>query len=313
MIYIGKFLSVDPLAADYPWYTPYQFSGNMPIAAIDVDGLEPEIRKRPLWLKDKIMSADEVNALLNENYQRVLSTRLVVRNEAGKHSFNKQAAFRASMMISGFSSKTKASEISNRERQKILKQYSEFEHSAKEALRKYDHLFFNGQLAKEVSAAKAQRARAVAEKRAQGKLAAYQAAVGEGKVSAFIDISIGLGSVAVSAMAFESNVLSVAGIAFGIDQIAGGLLTLNAIDNGLFDPNKEYRIVKGIVVDNTGEGGALLYDLTNIGVNLGNVGTTIKSLNGIKTVSGKELNSIVGATLEGVDAARTTKSLADDE
>ncbi|MEL6658349.1 MAG: RHS repeat-associated core domain-containing protein [Bacteroidota bacterium] len=40
---IARFLSVDPLAPDYPWYTPYQFAGNMPIWAIDVDGLEPEI------------------------------------------------------------------------------------------------------------------------------------------------------------------------------------------------------------------------------------------------------------------------------
>jgi RHS repeat-associated protein len=39
---IGKFLSVDPLAPDYPWYTPYQFAGNMPIWATDLDGLEPE-------------------------------------------------------------------------------------------------------------------------------------------------------------------------------------------------------------------------------------------------------------------------------
>jgi len=37
---IGKFLSVDPLSPDYPWYTPYQFAGNKPIAAIDLDGLE---------------------------------------------------------------------------------------------------------------------------------------------------------------------------------------------------------------------------------------------------------------------------------
>ena len=27
---IGKFLSVDPLTKDYPWYTPYQFAGNTP-------------------------------------------------------------------------------------------------------------------------------------------------------------------------------------------------------------------------------------------------------------------------------------------
>ena len=37
---IGKFLSVDPLATDYPWYTHYQFAGNKPIQAIDLDGLE---------------------------------------------------------------------------------------------------------------------------------------------------------------------------------------------------------------------------------------------------------------------------------
>ena len=37
---IGKFLSVDPLAPDYPWYTPYQFAGNKPINSIDLDGLE---------------------------------------------------------------------------------------------------------------------------------------------------------------------------------------------------------------------------------------------------------------------------------
>ncbi len=41
---IAKFLSVDPLAPDYPYYTPYQFAGNMPIWAIDLDGLEPEFR-----------------------------------------------------------------------------------------------------------------------------------------------------------------------------------------------------------------------------------------------------------------------------
>jgi RHS repeat-associated protein len=37
---LGKFLSVDPLTASYPWYTPYQFAGNKPINCIDLDGLE---------------------------------------------------------------------------------------------------------------------------------------------------------------------------------------------------------------------------------------------------------------------------------
>ncbi|MET0637786.1 MAG: RHS repeat-associated core domain-containing protein [Chitinophagaceae bacterium] len=37
---MGRFLSVDPLTKTYPWYTPYQFAGNKPIWATDVDGLE---------------------------------------------------------------------------------------------------------------------------------------------------------------------------------------------------------------------------------------------------------------------------------
>ncbi len=39
---LGRFLSVDPLTAKYPFYTPYQFAGNKPIVAIDVDGTEDQ-------------------------------------------------------------------------------------------------------------------------------------------------------------------------------------------------------------------------------------------------------------------------------
>ena len=41
---LGRFMSVDPLAPEYPWYTPYQYAGNMPIKFIDRDGLEPAPR-----------------------------------------------------------------------------------------------------------------------------------------------------------------------------------------------------------------------------------------------------------------------------
>lgn len=37
---IARFLSVDPLTREYPWYTPYQFAGNKPVWALDRDGLE---------------------------------------------------------------------------------------------------------------------------------------------------------------------------------------------------------------------------------------------------------------------------------
>ncbi len=51
---LGRFLSVDPLSEDYPWYTPYQFAGNKPIEAIDLDGLEEffirEIEQGNEWI-----------------------------------------------------------------------------------------------------------------------------------------------------------------------------------------------------------------------------------------------------------------------
>ncbi len=37
---LGRFVSVDPLTKDYPWYTPYQFAGNKPINSVDLDGAE---------------------------------------------------------------------------------------------------------------------------------------------------------------------------------------------------------------------------------------------------------------------------------
>jgi RHS repeat-associated protein len=37
---LGRFLSVDPLIKNFPWWTPYQFAGNTPVQAVDLDGLE---------------------------------------------------------------------------------------------------------------------------------------------------------------------------------------------------------------------------------------------------------------------------------
>ena len=45
-------MSVDPLAKSYPWYTPYQFAGNSPIANSDLDGGEPQDFKNKWVHKD---------------------------------------------------------------------------------------------------------------------------------------------------------------------------------------------------------------------------------------------------------------------
>lgn len=55
---VARFLSVDPLTKDYPWYTPYQFAGNKPIWAIDLDGLEELITIYSPMLTRKISVLD---------------------------------------------------------------------------------------------------------------------------------------------------------------------------------------------------------------------------------------------------------------
>jgi RHS repeat-associated protein len=50
---VGRFLSVDPLEGKYPWYTPYQYAGNKPIFAVDLDGLEDVSANKATW-KQKV-------------------------------------------------------------------------------------------------------------------------------------------------------------------------------------------------------------------------------------------------------------------
>jgi RHS repeat-associated protein len=62
---IAKFMSVDPLTSSYPWYTPYQFAGNKPIAAIDLDGLEERIviydQAKSYWGPELLATGDIID------------------------------------------------------------------------------------------------------------------------------------------------------------------------------------------------------------------------------------------------------------
>ena len=51
---------MDPLTRSYPWYTPYQFAGNTPIWAIDLDGAEPlvAIKLIQYYLESKLKVQD---------------------------------------------------------------------------------------------------------------------------------------------------------------------------------------------------------------------------------------------------------------
>ena len=73
---LGRFLSVDPLTRSYPWYTPYQFAGNTPIVAVDLDGQEDLIIHSAFWTKQFLeldlfnISEDEILAEVNRINQK---------------------------------------------------------------------------------------------------------------------------------------------------------------------------------------------------------------------------------------------------
>jgi RHS repeat-associated protein len=65
---LSKFLSVDPLFSDYPFYTPYQFAANQPIHAVDLEGLESSDDKNPTLV---VLGKDNKNGFSDNNKQQV--------------------------------------------------------------------------------------------------------------------------------------------------------------------------------------------------------------------------------------------------
>ncbi len=60
---LGKFLSVDPLTKDFPWYTPYQYAGNSPISNLDLDGAED------LWFMLKLGIYGKTSQTISTNFE----------------------------------------------------------------------------------------------------------------------------------------------------------------------------------------------------------------------------------------------------
>lgn len=61
---LGKFQSIDPLTMEYPELTPYQFAGNTPIQAIDLDGAETWMQQVGVGLNQKSKMRIHNNELL---------------------------------------------------------------------------------------------------------------------------------------------------------------------------------------------------------------------------------------------------------
>jgi len=62
---VGRFFAVDPLAGKYPFYSPYQFSGNRVIDMVELEGLEPAKKGSA---EGEPAEAIDHNALANNTY-----------------------------------------------------------------------------------------------------------------------------------------------------------------------------------------------------------------------------------------------------
>lgn len=65
---LGRFLSIDPLTMQFPYYSPYQFAGNKPIEAIDLDGKEEFFRTK--FYSDDEHYKTEITVVSNEGSPR---------------------------------------------------------------------------------------------------------------------------------------------------------------------------------------------------------------------------------------------------
>lgn len=92
---LGRFISVDPLTKSYPELTPYQFASNMPICAIDLDGLEAKLAIACAGGASTHYSSSDINAFDAR------------ASKLQKSGFAKVSAHTGKMIVDAFKSSTK--------------------------------------------------------------------------------------------------------------------------------------------------------------------------------------------------------------
>ncbi len=77
-----RFKRIDPIAAQFPFYSPYQFAGNKPINAIDLDGLEEYITTTGLYIGQPPGSnSREVRVVTDEDAAFYLNDASMLHNQ----------------------------------------------------------------------------------------------------------------------------------------------------------------------------------------------------------------------------------------
>jgi hypothetical protein len=69
---LGRFLSVDPLAKKYPFYTAYSFAGNKPIKFIDLDGGEEKEKDEGFIFESMDWVVDQMLDYVKEQAEKEL-------------------------------------------------------------------------------------------------------------------------------------------------------------------------------------------------------------------------------------------------
>ncbi len=120
---VAKFLSVDPLTKEYPFYSPYQFASNSPILAVDIDGLESsnisnetEKPKDPLWSRifQTLLGTSDEGAKFRDGVYKagedaVIGAYDFVRRDAYKFSTYKEGALNTYSLLTAVSPEVQAS------------------------------------------------------------------------------------------------------------------------------------------------------------------------------------------------------------
>ncbi|WP_162555740.1 hypothetical protein [Reichenbachiella versicolor] len=293
---LDRFIHVDKLKQGNSQQEVYEDISND--SKGDIKGIPSLIVTEPRKFDGKMRSPDFINSKLKNFYNEVLKENYIIKGKDGIHRFDSHRA------------NNELIDLFNVDRQAALEQFKDLKSEANQVLKKYDTLLFNGQDRKEKEKnAQREEAFKIAFQKEQ-KLLKYKQDARKGKDGAILQIAGGsLGalfsaaSISTSAKSFfTENMVALAGLAFSLDQISGGYETLEAIEEGIFQSDKEYKIVKGFLIENLGDEAGLVYDITAVGFSL----SSIK-----ENITGENLNELVRAGSLTIDAINVYTAFSD--
>jgi RHS repeat-associated protein len=116
---LGRFLSVDPINKDYPFYTPYSFAGNKPIQYIDLDGGEensPSTYRKPQPMLLNKVHSNGSNSTIGMNLGAIKTQKLTYENTPwvtlNPFQRTKTQTFANNVAVSGYNQAVESVEFS---------------------------------------------------------------------------------------------------------------------------------------------------------------------------------------------------------